>query len=400
MDENKGHPDNRQAYGYRAYQSGQDHEAEEEWAEFEVEDGYEEDRARPGSRADQGVQAGQGYQMSTPSYPHGHTPSQASQGYQPYPPAPSYAPPQATAATVSPDGPPQEPQAAAPPPRRRARRPVALIAAMTIVAAAVGGGTSALVIDALDNDSSSSASGTNVSVDDSSSSNDTSDDLTVSQVAEAVSPSVVEINTSESTGSGFIVTEDGYIVTNNHVVSGYDSVTVTFDDGSQTTGTVEETGSDSDLALIKVDKDGLTAVTLGDSDDVAVGDEVVAIGSPEGLTGTVTSGIVSALDREVTVSTDDGQDQQGQWPFEYGEGEYNGEVGGTTTTYKAIQTDAALNSGNSGGPLINMDGEVIGINSAMYSSSGSSTDSGSSGLGFAIPSNTLIDLLEEWGVSV
>ncbi len=127
-----------------------------------------------------------------------------------------------------------------------------------------------------------------------------------------------------------------------------------------------------------------------------VGDEVVAIGSPEGLTGTVTSGIVSALDRDVTVSTDEGQGQQqgqqgGEWPFEFGGREFNGDTGSSTTTYKALQTDASLNPGNSGGALIDMNGNIIGINSAMYSAAGASSSAaaGSVGLGFAIPVDTV-----------
>ena len=126
---------------------------------------------------------------------------------------------------------------------------------------------------------------------------------------------------------------------------------------------------------------------------------VVAIGSPEGLTGTVTSGIVSALDRDVTVAKDDdGQDRQQEqqydprqgWPFEFGGQQFNGDTGSSKTTYKALQTDASLNPGNSGGALINMNGEIIGINSAMYSpSSSSGSTAGSVGLGFAIPVDTV-----------
>ncbi|WP_270857905.1 S1C family serine protease, partial [Streptomyces rochei] len=155
------------------------------------------------------------------------------------------------------------------------------------------------------------------------------------------------------------------------------------------------TDSSKDLALIKLrDASGLKAAILGDSDAVKVGQQVVAIGSPEGLTGTVTSGIVSALDRDVTVSTDEGQQQQqqrqgGGWPFEFGGQEFNGDTGSSTTTYKAIQTDASLNPGNSGGALIDMNGNIIGINSAMYSSAESSASAGSVGLGFAIPINTV-----------
>ncbi|MGW2640199.1 S1C family serine protease, partial [Streptomyces sp. NPDC001348] len=137
---------------------------------------------------------------------------------------------------------------------------------------------------------------------------------------------------------------------------------------------------------------GLKAATLGDSGDIQVGDQVVAIGSPEGLSDTVTSGIVSALNPDVSVPTDESQGQgNGLWPFWFGGQEFNGDTGSSTTTYKAIQTDASLNPGNSGGALITMNGDVVGINSAMYSSGSdqSSSGSGSVGLGFAIPVNTV-----------
>ena len=151
------------------------------------------------------------------------------------------------------------------------------------------------------------------------------------------------------------------------------------------------TDPQKDLALIKVSgASGLPAATLGDSSGLAVGDQVVAIGSPDGLTGTVTSGIVSALNRDVTVPVEDGQSQQqqqfggGQWPFSFGGNQFNGDTGSSTTTYKAIQTDASLNPGNSGGALINMSGQIIGINSAMFAPSSSSGDDsanpGSAGL--------------------
>jgi putative serine protease PepD len=225
-------------------------------------------------------------------------------------------------------------------------------------------------------------------------------DGTIASVARAVSPSVVEITAETaagtSTGSGVILSADGEILTNNHVVTGASAVKVTFSDGSTATASVTGTDPDSDLALIQAqDVGGLTPATFGDSDNVVVGDQVVAIGSPEGLSGTVTSGIVSALDRDVTVSTGESQQPQrgyGQWPFEFGGGQYNGELGGETTTYKAIQTDASLNPGNSGGALVNMNGEIVGINSAMYSAS---QDSGSAGLGFAIPINTVKSVLSD-----
>lgn len=318
-----------------------------------------------------------------------------------WPPPPAYAPPQQPAPEFARQPAPQpaagfttEP-APQPAKRKRARGPAALLAAVAIVAAAVGGGTAYGVQELTGNDTvASSSTGTNVVP--------SSQKGTVSGVAEAVTPSIVEINATSnagsSTGSGVIITSDGEIITNNHVVSGASSIEVRTSDGKTYTAETVGTDSSKDLALIKLrDASGLRAATLGDSDGVRVGDQVVAIGSPEGLTSTVTSGIVSALDRDVTVSTDGGEGQQqqrqgGGWPFEYGGREFNGDTGSSTTTYKAIQTDASLNPGNSGGALIDMNGNIIGVNSAMYSASGSgssSSDAGSVGLGFAIPVNTV-----------
>ncbi|MBV7696842.1 S1C family serine protease [Streptomyces sp. TRM70350] len=287
---------------------------------------------------------------------------------------------------------PTEPVAAPPRARKRNRGPVALLAAVAIVAAAVGGGTAYGIQELTGTDTvASSSTSTNVVP--------SSQKGTVAGVARAVSPSIVEINATSnagsSTGSGVIITSDGEIITNNHVISGASRIKVTTSDGKSYTAKVVGTDSKKDLALIKLeDASGLKAATLGDSDGVQVGDEVVAIGSPEGLTGTVTSGIVSALNRDVTVSTDESQGQQqwqqgGGWPFEFGGQQFNGDTGSSTTTYKAIQTDASLNPGNSGGALIDMNGNIIGINSAMYSAADSSSDAGSVGLGFAIPINTV-----------
>ncbi|CAM5440815.1 Serine protease OS=Streptomyces alboniger OX=132473 GN=CP975_16425 PE=4 SV=1 [Streptomyces alboniger] len=298
-----------------------------------------------------------------------------------YPPPPSFAPEAATRET---------------PKRRRARGPAALLAAVAIAAAAVGGGTAYAVQTLTDQGGGSSATSTDVVP--------TSQKGTVGGVAQAVSPSIVEISATsgegKSTGSGVITKSDGEIITNNHVISGASSITVRTDDGKTYEAEVVGTDSKKDLALIQLkDASGLKPATLGDSDRVKVGDEVVAIGSPEGLTGTVTSGIVSALDRDVTVSTGEGQEQprqeQGGWPFEFGGQEFNGDTGSSKTTYKALQTDASLNPGNSGGALIDMNGNIVGINSAMYSPSsseaGSGSGSGSVGLGFAIPVNTVKD---------
>ncbi|MEU3333409.1 S1C family serine protease [Streptomyces sp. NPDC002144] len=282
----------------------------------------------------------------------------------------------------------------APAARKRPRGPIALLAAVAIVAAAIGGGT-AYGIQELTGSDTAATSSTTTSVVPSSKQGD------VASIAAAVSPSVVEVGATlsngTSTGSGVIITSNGEIVTNNHVISGAQSIKVTTSDGKSYTAKVVGTDSKKDLALIKLEgASGLHPATLGNSSGVRVGDTVVAIGSPEGLSGTVTSGIVSALNRDVTVSTDENQQQgqggDGQWPFSFGGQQFNGDTGSSTTTYKAIQTDASLNPGNSGGALINASGDIIGINSAMYSASSSSSgssDAGSIGLGFAIPINTV-----------
>ncbi|MFF3487623.1 S1C family serine protease [Streptomyces sp. NPDC002701] len=312
-----------------------------------------------------------------------------------WPPPPAYRPEQQGGA--APTALLAEPVSAAPAaPRRRAKGPLALLAAVAIAAAAVGGGTAYTFQELTGNDTASGGTSTSTSV------VAASQKGTVAGVAQAVGPSIVEIsatsNAGSSTGSGVVITAGGEIITNNHVISGASQIKVQLSDGKSYTADVVGTDSKKDLALIRLEDapSGLTPATLGDSDAVKVGDEVVAIGSPEGLTGTVTSGIVSALDRDVTVSTGESQGQQqqqggsGQWPFEFGGQEFNGDTGSSTTTYKALQTDASLNPGNSGGALIDMNGNIIGINSAMYSAAeASSSTAGSVGLGFAIPINTV-----------
>ncbi|NTW42593.1 MAG: PDZ domain-containing protein, partial [Cellulomonadaceae bacterium] len=194
----------------------------------------------------------------------------------------------------------------------------------------------------------------------------------VAAIASAVLPSVVSIevsgSTGEGTGSGFVLQSDGYVLTNNHVASAdvgeNRRIVVVLADGSEEDAQVVGATSEYDLAVLKIERTGLVPLVLGDSDAVVVGDPVVAIGAPLGLEGTVTTGIVSALNRPVTAgsSTD-------------------------TAFINAIQTDAAINPGNSGGPLVDAAGEVIGINSAIAQPPGASTTTGSIGLGFAIPSN-------------
>jgi putative serine protease PepD len=195
----------------------------------------------------------------------------------------------------------------------------------------------------------------------------------VAGIAARVLPSVVSIHITgpdgAATGSGFVLRQDGYILTNNHVVAGSDvagtTIEVLFADGSESAATVVGATADYDLAVVKVDRAGLVPLVLGNSDGVVVGDPVVAIGAPLGLEGTVTTGIISALNRPVSAGNSS-----------------------DTAFINAIQTDAAINPGNSGGPLVNAAGEVVGINSAIAQPPGSvSAVGGSIGLGFAITSN-------------
>ena len=202
----------------------------------------------------------------------------------------------------------------------------------------------------------------------------------VAAIAESVLPSVVSIlieaGNNSGSGSGFIVQSDGYILTNNHVAAPAASggeLTVVFEDGEKAIAKIVGRNSSYDLAVLKVDKNGLPAAVLGDSSTVRVGEVAIAIGAPLGLNGTVTSGIISSLDRPVTAG---------------GSGEL--------AFINAIQTDAAINPGNSGGPLLDGNGRVIGINSAIATLAGSiGGERGSIGLGFAIPINTAKRIAEE-----
>ena len=198
--------------------------------------------------------------------------------------------------------------------------------------------------------------------------------LSVIDIVKTVSPATISIRAqisfeaygeetmAEATGSGFIISEDGYIVTNNHVIEGADKVEIMIP-GDDDYIDAEIVGSDSstDMAVLKVDRTGLPYVTLGDSSKLQVGELAVAIGNPFGeLAGTVTVGVISALDREILI---DGSE------------------------YSLLQTDASINSGNSGGPLVNSYGEVIGITNAKVSEG--------EGIGFAIPVNNIKKVIEE-----
>ncbi len=205
--------------------------------------------------------------------------------------------------------------------------------------------------------------------------------LTASEIYERYVNSTVGITTSVTTnyfgfrttsaasGSGFIITSDGYIVTNYHVIEDASTVKVTAYDGTAYDAVIVGGDEENDIAVLKVDAQGLTPVTLGSSDALKVGDDVVAIGNPLGeLTFSLTKGVVSALDRKVTMSSG--------------------------ISMELIQTDCAINSGNSGGALFNMYGEVVGITNAKFSGSGSG-EASIDNIGFAIPMDNIKDLIGE-----
>lgn len=180
-------------------------------------------------------------------------------------------------------------------------------------------------------------------------------------------PLQIHGNKSVGYGSGVVISSDGYIVTNNHVVDGATKIEVTFNDKHKRTATIIGNDPSTDLALIKVDTKGLEYLTFADSDKVRVGEWVLAVGNPFNLTSTVTAGIVSAKARNINI------------------------LGDGSTIESFIQTDAAINPGNSGGALVNMDGELIGINAAIASRTGSYE-----GYSFAIPSNIVKKVIEDF----
>ena len=277
--------------------------------------------------------------------------------------------------------------------KRKRPGPVAIAAATALVTSLIVGPAAAVATTYLTGGTSPPVSSLTGGTAGSVSSGD------VSKVAEKVLPSVVSIETDGGSGSGVVIGSDGQILTNAHVVAGArgDTVRVRFNDGSDAEARVVGTDKVSDIAVIEAEGvSGLTPVTFGDSDKVEVGADVVAIGSPLGLSGTVTSGVVSAVDRPVNTGSVDGGQGQQQDPFGMGAPEQDQGRVQTSTVINAIQTDAPINPGNSGGPLINMNGEVIGINTAIAgTSSGGQGEPGSIGLGFSIPINQAKPIAEQ-----
>ena len=203
--------------------------------------------------------------------------------------------------------------------------------------------------------------------------------VSLADMAAKLQPSVVSVDVrtgnQQGTGSGVVISKDGLVLTNNHVAGDADEIEVTFHDGKSEDAKLVKADPDRDLAVIRIEgaKD-LHPAKLGDSDKLRIGDTVVAIGSPLGLEGTVTAGIVSGLDRTIPEKESTGDDGR--------------EIRGV------IQTDAAINPGNSGGPLLNVAGEVVGINTAIATMG---EHGGNIGLGFAVPINSARDLIKEAG---
>ncbi len=343
-------------------------------------------------------------------------------------PRPGESQPTASYAGVPPYGtqPGQPAQAGQPAPKQRR---VGLGVAAAIVAAALIGGASGAGITALISSnqapatSDSAGSAQNIVV------NDTDSVNQITAVAAKASPSVVTISVTGGqaggTGSGIILSEDGYVLTNTHVVTldgatGDPAIQVKTNDGHLYAAELVGTDPLSDLAVIKlVDASDLTPLEFADSDKLNVGDTAIAIGAPLGLSGTVTNGIISALNRSIDVASsaapttpddsqgDSGEGDQGQGdgesPFDFffdlpdpdsGESQ-TPQASAGQVSLPVIQTDAAINPGNSGGALLDSEGKLIGVNVAILSAGGSSTEAGNIGVGFAVPSNLAKRISEE-----
>ncbi|GAB3132880.1 S1C family serine protease [Marisediminicola antarctica] len=355
---------------------------------------------------------------TTPSSGYGQPAAPPPSGY--VPPAPGVVPPafraNATTEVLNPEGFPSAPAPAANKPAKRGSS-VSLIAALAIgalVGGVSGAGVTAIAMGSapVSETSNSSNGPANITV------NDPSNATTVTAVAAAAGPSVVTISVADGsgaggTGSGVIISEDGYVLTNAHVVTldgaaGSPTVSVQASDGRLYKAEIVGADPISDLAVIKIDGgNDFEAAEFADSGALNVGDSAIAIGAPLGLSNTVTTGIVSSLNRSITVASSaapqtpdseapDGTDPFDFWRFDTPEGGGPAPSGSSTIALSVIQTDAAINPGNSGGALLDSDGKVIGINVAIASAGGGGqSTAGSIGVGFAIPSNVAKRVAQE-----
>lgn len=350
--------------------------------------------AGPYSSGSQGpASSAQSQAEASPAGPYGQP-----EPHSPYSQQPQAAPSQSGPGYVHP----QQPMGTEPQNRRRGG--AGLIAGGLILSALVGAGTYAAVDTVTGSDAASTAAASRELI-----VNDTDSVTEITGAAAKASPSVVTISSSDGqsagSGSGIILDKEGHILTNTHVVtmdgqSSDPSIEVQLSDGTVTTAEVVGTDPLSDLAVIKIDHDGLVPAELGSSSDLNVGETAIAIGAPLGLSGTVTDGIISTTDRTIAVASsavpetpDEGESSEedqggGGWQdffFDYGQGD-SSQGQAESVFLNVIQTDASINPGNSGGALVDVDGKVVGINVAIASASGEeSAGAGSIGVGFAIP---------------
>ncbi|MCW4458119.1 S1C family serine protease [Microbacterium sp. MPKO10] len=298
-------------------------------------------------------------------------------------------------------------------PVKRKKTGTRMLVAGLVIGALVGGASGAGTFSIIDsaqqgNEVTNSSPNSSVTI------NNNKEVTETTAIAAKAAPSVVTIavrgTQTAGSGSGIVLSKDGYILTNNHVVtldgeSSHPDIQVTDDAGNIYTAKVVGTDPVYDLAVIKLEgASDMTPMTFGDSSNVNVGDAAVAIGAPLGLSGTVTDGIISALNRSITVASsavpedpDNGSDKDA--PFEFGQpDEKKGSSNGGYVSLAVIQTDAAINPGNSGGALVDDNGELIGVNVAIASAGSSSEEgsqSGSIGVGFAIPANIAKRIADE-----
>lgn len=287
---------------------------------------------------------------------------------------------------------------------------VAVAVAAALIGGAAGAGVTLLVNQDQSNIFSSSANQA-ITI------NDPQNVNTVSAVVAKVSPSVVTIEvtdgTSGGTGSGEFISSDGYILTNNHVATldgqvANPTIKVQDNEGRIFDATIVGTDPTVDLAVLKIDATGLTPIEWGDSNKLNVGQPTIAMGAPLGLAGTVTTGIISALNRSIQIASSQAPDTASQgdtnsganpfdfWNFDNGQTQtQTQQTTSSSISVPVIQTDAAINPGNSGGPLLDSTGKLIGINVAIASADSTSSQSGSIGLGFALPANLAKRVSEE-----
>lgn len=185
--------------------------------------------------------------------------------------------------------------------------------------------------------------------------------------AQAILPSVVQVRAGRSTGSGFVLDDRGHVMTNHHVIEGESTVSIQLASGRTVRATVVGSSEADDIAVLRADRDALAPARIGQSSALRIGQPVIAVGSPLGLDGTVTAGIVSTVERSARL--------------------------GGGASQRVIQTDASINPGNSGGPLVNLDGQVVGVNTAIATISGRA--SGSIGIGFAVPIDRAVEVAED-----